>query len=217
MAMLEKNDENLILSVVPRKATTVPRLLIALIHPIISRSTSQKMSWDKVKGADGYFIYASECSTKKKTRKLKRICTISSADKTSYVRKKLKKNNWYKYEIRAYRNIDGKKVVFGHSVQLHALTLGNKKYANPLRVRITGGSKCTLKVGQVRKLRVKALLPKGKRCQWHTSQIRYVVSNPKIVSVGKNGKLIACRGGKTVIYAIAQNGVMDKIKIRVNP
>ncbi|MEI3300091.1 MAG: hypothetical protein V8R67_05350 [Eubacterium sp.] len=81
--------------------------------------------------------------------KLKLVCTITSAGKTSYTSKKLRKNDWYKYEVQAYRIVDGKKVVFGRSLQLYAATKGSKKYANPVAVRIAGSKKRTLKVEKI--------------------------------------------------------------------
>lgn len=61
----------------------------------------------------------------------------------------MRKNDWYKYEVQAYRIVDGKKVVFGLSLQLHAATKGSKKNANPVAVRIAGSKKRTLKVRKI--------------------------------------------------------------------
>ena len=41
---------------------------------------------------------------------------LISVGTTSYTSKKLRKNDWYKYEVQAYRIVDGKKVVFGRSL-----------------------------------------------------------------------------------------------------
>ncbi len=190
-------------------------VLPALIRPIVSKKRKQIISWKKVKGADGYFIYASKCNGKKKIRKLKRIYTISSPEKTSYENKKLKKNTGYKYEVRAYRFINGKKVVFGRSLQLHALTKGSKTYDNPAGVRISGKAEFTLKTGRTKKIKAETVLPKGRKCKWHIAKIRYLVSDTNVVSVSKKGKITAKSPGKAVVYAVTQNGEMAKLKVRV--
>ncbi|MGN1206389.1 MAG: Ig-like domain-containing protein [Eubacterium sp.] len=201
--------------VITPKKVSAPQVMMELIQPIISKTLTQKLSWSKVKGADGYFIYASKCSKGGNIRKLKLVCTISSSGKTSYVNKKLQKQTWYKYEIQAYRIINGKKVAFGRSLQLHALTKGGKKYANPTRVRIIGSDKLTLKVGATDKVKAKVVLPKGKKCQWHINKIRYCVSDPNIITVSNKGKITAKSAGKATIYAVAQNGKMAKVSVEV--
>lgn len=100
-------------------------------------------------------------------------------------------------------------------MQLHALTKGNRKYANPLKVRIAGKKKRMLKLGETSKLKAKVVLPTGKKCKWHIDKIRYVVSNPEVLSVSKKGKITTKKAGKATVYAVAQNGVMNKIKIKV--
>ena len=190
-------------------------VMMDLIQPVISKNVWQKLRWTKVKGADGYFIYASRCSEGEDIRNLKLVCTITSAGKTSFINKKLKEDTWYKYEIQAYRIVNGKKTAYGRSLQLHALTKGNRKYANPLKVRIAGKKKRMLKLGETSKLKAKVVLPTGKKCKWHIDKIRYVVSNPEVLSVSKKGKITTKKAGKATVYAVAQNGVMNKIKIKV--
>ena len=79
-----------------------------------------------------------------------------------YAERCSKENDWYKYEVQAYYIVDGKKVVFGRSLQLHAATKGSKKYANPVAVRIAGSKKRTLKVGKISKIKARVILPKKK-------------------------------------------------------
>ena len=191
------------------------QILPALIQPVVSKTTKQILNWKRVKGADGYFIYASKCSDKNKIRKLKRIGTISSGEKTSYVVKKRKKNTAYKYEVQAYRIVNGKKTAFGRSLQLHALTKGSRGYANPIGVRISVKGKLTLKTGSTRKIKANAVLPKGKKCRWHIAKIRYLVSDSSVISISTKGKITAKSPGNAVVYAVTQNGVMAKLRVRV--
>ena len=203
------------LTKIPEDTAASVQILPALIQPIVSQKRKQIINWKKVKGADGYFVYVSRCNDKKDIRKLQRIAIISSPGKTSYVNRKLKKNTGYKYEVRAYRIRNGKKIVVGRSLQLHAFTKGSKTYDNPAGVRISGNGKRTLKVGKSIKINAKVVLPKDKKCRWHTAKIRYLVSDTKVVSVSTKGKIMAKSVGEATVYAIAQNGAMAKVKVIV--
>lgn len=79
------------LTKIPEDTVASVQILPALIQPIVSQKRKQIINWKKVKGADGYFVYASRCNDKKEIRKLQRIVIISSPGKTSYVNRKLKK------------------------------------------------------------------------------------------------------------------------------
>lgn len=203
------------LTKIPEDTAASVQILPALIQPIVSQKRKQIINWKKVKGADGYFVYASRCNDKKDIRKLQRIAIISSPGKTSYVNRKLKKNTGYKYEVRAYRIRNGKKIVVGRSLQLHAFTKGSKTYDNPAGVRISGNGKRTLKVGKSIKINAKVVLSKDKKCRWHTAKIRYLVSDTKVVSVSTKGKIMAKSVGEATVYAITQNGAMAKVKVIV--
>ncbi len=98
---------------------------------------------------------------------------------------------------------------------MHAFTKGSKTYDNPAGVRISGNGKRTLKVGKSIKINAKVVLPKDKKCRWHTAKIRYLVSDTKVVSVSTKGKIMAKSVGKATVYAIAQNGAMAKVKVIV--
>lgn len=65
-----------------------------------------KLTWTKVSGADGYVIYRST----KKNSGFKQVQKIKKGKTTSFTQKKIKKGKKYYYKIRAYRNVDGKKV-----------------------------------------------------------------------------------------------------------
>ena len=71
-----------------------------------SDTKNVKLTWSKVKGANGYEIYRSNS----KNGKYKKIAAISKGSTTSYKNGKLKKSTTYYYKIRAYRKVDGKKV-----------------------------------------------------------------------------------------------------------
>ena len=65
------------------------------------------ISWKTAKNADGYIIYRSD----KQKSGYKKIATVKGSKKTSYINKNLKKGSKYYYKIKAYRVVDGNKVL----------------------------------------------------------------------------------------------------------
>lgn len=70
----------------------------------IKSATSQKVSWKKVKGIDGYVLYQSSS----KNGKYKKIAVISGAGKTSYNIKGLTPGTRYYYKVRTRKKVNGK-------------------------------------------------------------------------------------------------------------
>ncbi|MDE6625309.1 MAG: DUF1542 domain-containing protein [Lachnospiraceae bacterium] len=186
-----------------------------LVATAKSSNTSTKLTWKKVAGADGYFVYTNICNTNEKKNKLKKVKDITSASKTSYKKTKLKKNKWYKYRIVAYKMVNGKKMAIGQSLLLHAYT-GTKtsKLANPSKITVKKKT-INVKLKKTAKMNAKLVMPKGKKLKKHTNQIRYIVSNPDIVTVNKKGKIKAKKKGTCTVYACAQNGVYKAVKVKV--
>lgn len=87
--------------------------------------TTQKLTWEKVEGADGYEIYAAPRNTKEKTYRLKQQRTVKGT-KTAYTVKGLKRGTAYRYVVKAYRIVDGEKVYIARSATVRATTKGNK-------------------------------------------------------------------------------------------
>lgn len=69
------------------------------------------IKWKKVSGASGYVIYRSTSKNGKYTN----IATIKKTGTTSYTDKNLTTGKTYYYKIRAYKNINGKKIYGGYS------------------------------------------------------------------------------------------------------
>lgn len=65
-----------------------------------------KLKWNKISGASGYEIQRYNSSKKKYTT----VKTISKGSTTSYTNSSLKKNTTYKYRIRSYKKVKGKKI-----------------------------------------------------------------------------------------------------------
>lgn len=180
---------------------------------IQARATKQTrnsvtLKWNKVKGADGYMIYAAKCG-KKNSYKL--IKTIKGSKKVTYTQKKLKKGTFYKYIVRAYKIVDGKKVTLAVSKTIHTVT-GGGKYGVAKSVKVKS-TKVTLKKGKTYKLAGKQVKA-DKKIKNHR-KLKYESSNTKIATVSGSGKIKAKKKGTCYIYAYAQNGVYKRVKVTV--
>lgn len=193
---------------------TLPKPVMA--KPIKVGRTKNRISWKKVKGADGYIIMADACNTRSKKAELavKKVKTILPAGKTSWTHKKLKPATWYKYQIKAFKLVDGKRVVISETPVIHAITSGSSRYANPVKVKVQK-AKISVKAGKKKKIKASVILPPNRICQQHTDEIRYVVEDKTIAMVNKKGVIRAKSRGKTAVWAVAQNGVSKKITVTV--
>ena len=169
---------------------------------------SVKLTWKKVKGADGYEVYAARCG---KANKLKQVKTIENGNTKTYTQKKLKKGKAYKYVVRAYKMIDGKKVTIAASKTIHVSTSGGK-YGNVKSVKVKK-AKVSLKKGKT--FKIKASEVKTKKAMKKHRKICYESSNTKVATVTKKGQIKAKAKGTCTIYVYAQNGKMKTIKVTV--
>lgn len=94
-----------------KKTGYIKKTYITIIRkPALSVSASSKskikLTWDKISGASGYEIQRYNSSKKKYVT----IKTIKKGATTSYTNSGLKKNTKYKYKIRSYKKVRGKKI-----------------------------------------------------------------------------------------------------------
>lgn len=172
---------------------------------------AMKLSWKQVSGADGYVLYGAQCNTKDHRYKLKAIAAIKDGAKTTYTNKRLKAGTYYKYCIRAYKLIDGKKVWLAKSKTIHVTTAGGK-YGNAKAVKVSN-TKVILKKGK--SLVIKAQqIAENKPIKQHVN-IKFESTNTKIATVTKNGRIKAKKKGTCYIYVYAQNGVYKRISVTV--
>ena len=71
----------------PTKKTVKASVSKKLIQPVKASENANRLSWNPVKNADGYFIYASACNENGKERKVKKIADIKNRTTTSYTHK----------------------------------------------------------------------------------------------------------------------------------
>ena len=170
-----------------------------------------KLTWNRVKGADGYEVYGNRCNTKKWIYEYKLKKNIKNGDKKSYIDRKCKKGTYFKYIVRAYKIIDGKKVTIAASKTIHVTTKGGKN-GNAKSVKVNK-NKVTLKAGKTWKIRAKEI--KESKPLRHHREVSYESSRPKALPVSKKGVLKAEKKGKYAVFAYAQSGVYKKVLVTV--
>ncbi len=182
----------------------------ALLQARVSKTTNTQITlkWTKVKGADGYLIYGNKCG---KSSKYKLIKTIKKNSVTSFTQKKLKKGTFYKYIVRAYKEVDGHKITLAASKTIHFVTNGGKN-GNEKSVRVNK-TKVSLKKGK--SFTIKASAVKGSKKMVSHRKISYESANPKIAKVTAKGKITAIAKGTCTIYVYSQSGLFKKITVTV--
>lgn len=170
-----------------------------------------KLTWNKVKGADGYEVYGNRCNTKNWIYEYKKMKTITNGNKKSFIDRNCKKGTYYKYIVRAYKIIDGKKVTIAASKTIHVTTTGGKN-GNAKSVWVNK-KKLSLEKGKTYRIRAKEI--KESKPLRHHREVSYESANPGIATVSKNGVVKAKKKGNCTIFAYAQNGKYRKIKVKV--
>mgnify|MGYP000647600969 FL=1 len=131
---------------------------------------------------------------------------------------KLKKATYYKYIVKAYKMVDGKKVITGTSVAVHSITkdgkygvakavsiikIGNKK--NDTEVTLKKG-----KTAQITAIEIK----KDKKIKHHRN-LCYESSDTVVATVTPEGLIQAVGKGTCTIWVYAQNGVYAALTVTV--
>lgn len=211
---------------VTSKPTAVPTPDTAEISATLDGGTKDgwekgrfRVTWGEVTDADGYDIFAAECSKKMpskspvKTVKGKK----TSAKLAKIAGKVLKKKKNYKVKIKAYKMISGKKVYLGETRTYHVAGVKNKKYTNAKKVNVSVKA-LTLQKGKTKKIEATITRQTKKKkllSRHHGPKLRYTSTDANVAVVSKNGKITAMEAGTCEIYATALNGVHTRIKVTV--
>ena len=188
-----------------------------------ARSTKQTkisvtLEWSRIDDADGYFIYGSRCNTSTKSYKYKKLATITNGNTRTWTQKGLKKATYYKYVVKAYKVVNGKKVVTDTSASIHTVTQGGK-YGVAKSVSVTkignkkNVTKLTLKKGKTAQITAKEI-KKDNKIKQHRN-LCYESSNTKVATVTSKGLIRAVGKGTCTIWVYAQNGVYKALTITV--
>ena len=186
------------------------------VRSVNQTKTSITLEWSKLDGVDGYLVYGNRCNTSTKTYKYKKLATITNG--RTWTHKNLKKGTFYKYIVKAYRIVDGKKVVTDTSASIHVITQGSK-YGIAKSVSVTkignkkNVSKITLKKGKTAQITVKEI-KKDKKIRHHRN-LCYESSNTAVATVTPEGLLQAVGKGTCTIWVYAQNGVYAALTVTV--
>ena len=181
-------------------------------------SKGLKVSWTKVKGAEGYDIFFAPCNVGSKQIPCKKVKTIIGNKTFSWTKKGLKKQTAYKVYVKAFAAKDGKKTYIRTSPTMHAFASGYDKKCTNAKAVTLKKTAVALKKGKTYtiKANVTKLKPKKKlMAKGHAAKLRYLSSNKKIATVSKSGKIIAKAKGTCIIYAYAHNGLRKGIKVTV--
>ena len=196
-----------------------PAPVIKVSGTLLSRLTAKGKSslvltWNKVKGVEGYDIFFSRCG-KDAPKKVK---SIKGNNTFRWTKKSLKKQKAYKAFVRAYVKKNGKKTYVRTSPLVHAYTSGGtKNYTSPKSVTVNRTS-VLLKAGKTYKIKAGVTkLQKGKKLMTdtHAPKLRYLSSSKKIATVSKSGKITAKAKGSCRIYVIAVNGASKAVSVTV--
>ncbi len=124
----------------------------------------------------------------------------------------LEKGHYYKFIVFAFKESNGKKIVITSSKSIYIATAGGKA-GNYKGVKVKK-KKLTLKLGEVAKIKAKAVKPDGRKVSIHR-KLNYESSNTDIVRVANNGKLIGVSRGTCLVYVYAQYGKFKPVIVTV--
>lgn len=173
--------------------------------------TTNVLKWTKVADADGYVIYGNQCDTKKHSYKMVKKVVIKDHTTTTWTDRNLKSGTYYKYYIKAYKLVNGKKVWLAKSKVVHSTTTGGK-YGNAKTVKVNKTT-VSLTVGKTFAIKAEQVI-KDKPIDEH-QDIKFESGNTKVASVTGKGVIKAKKKGTCYIYVYAQNGMYQRIKVTV--
>ena len=180
-------------------------------------SSKIKVTWGKVRGADGYAVYAEKCGNK-----IKLVKNVKGGGKTNCFitkigNKKISSKDDYKIKIHAYRIVKGRKETIGKSLTLHVAGKDHRKYTNAKKLRVSN-AKIILKKGKSKKIKAKTVKQNRKKSLFsksHVAVYRYYSTNKQIADVSKNGIVKGRNKGACTVYAVGANGVKKGVKVTV--
>lgn len=188
----------------PTQAPAAAKPVLAM--KVSSAKASAKLTWNSIKGADGYKIYGAKCGQSYKLVKTVKGSTLS------FKKTGLKKTTYYKYYVVAYKKVNGKNVTIAKSPTTHFVTTGGK-YGNAKKITVNKSS-VSIKKNKTSQLKVKVTNTK-KQVKNHVSAVRYLSSNTSVATVSKNGLIKGKAKGTCYVYCYANNGLYKRVKVTV--
>lgn len=175
-------------------------------------STRVRLAWTGIKGADGYEIYGANCKVSTKAPLVK---TVKNGSTYVTAISGLKKASSYRYYVRAYKMVNGKKTYLNQSNTIYIATAcGTRTNAKAVTVASTS---ITLKKSKTKNLSATVTsVNSKKKLFYRTAKLTYTTTDKKIATVTARGTVTAKAKGTCYIYVSAANGVYTKVKVTVN-
>ena len=174
-------------------------------------STRVRLAWTRIKGAEGYEIYGANCKVSTKAPLVK---TVKNGSTYVTAISGLKKASSYRYYVKAYKMVNGKKTYLNQSNAIYIATAGGTR-TNAKAVTAASTS-ITLKKGQTKNLRATVVSVNSKKKLFYRStNLTYTTTDKKIATVTSRGTVAAKAKGSCYIYVSAANGVYTKVKVTV--
>ena len=169
------------------------------------------LSWTKIPQASGYDIFGAKC---KKGVDYKLIKTVSGTSSVKWTQTGLTKGTSYRYYVKAWTMVNGKKTYLKTSNSIHVITNGGK--ATNIKKVTASKSDISIKKGKTQKLKIKSTYAKkNTKLLNHTAKYIYSTTNKKVATVSKKGVVKAVGKGTCYIYVRAGSGAYAKVKITV--
>lgn len=181
------------------------------LQPTRTNDTEIRLGWNTFPAADGYDLFGARCNTTNTRYKLEQIASLDAPTMTSWMCENLKENTYYKFLVRAYKKVDGKKQYITRSTLIHVPTTGGR-YDQIEGVSVNA-SEVKLSVGKTHAIKASLEVEKQK-VRSHTI-ISYESADPAVASVDANGRIKAKKKGTCMIYVYAQNGLYTTVQVTV--
>ncbi len=171
------------------------------------------LSWDAVEGANYYNIYGAALG---KDYKL-----LGSVDDITFdFTDKVKGTKTYKYYVTACsKDAAGNEVVLKKSYKCYVAGLKNTKKTDAASIEIEGDETISLAPDEKAKITVIRTVKEPDELDITSKTIkgvRYVSTNKNVAKVSKKGKITATGKGKCYIYVISENGITDRVEVKVS-
>ncbi|MGL4484046.1 MAG: fibronectin type III domain-containing protein [Anaerovoracaceae bacterium] len=195
------------------------------VYAFKKSKTSIRVKWSRVTNANGYIIYCKKPDSKK----YKAIKRINSGKTTQFIHKKLKTDKIYKYQIKAFKKVNGKKKYGALSYWVSCKTTWKSKKDNVRAIYISDGNseyigkEFTLFMGRDSNAGYEYSIyssPAKDPDDFFDYNVRALNSNGTVLNVKKRKRNIDFKAkgkdGSSSVKMIAHNGAKVVIKIKVS-
>ena len=204
---------------IPKLKPSAPKVSGTLLARMTAEDESgMTISWNRIRGAEGYDIFLSRCSHNGGKITCRKVTSIEGNETFKWAKAGLRKATPYKACVKAYVMKNGRKSYVRTSSLIHAYTGNGTKYFTNAGSVSVNGTNVTLKKGMTFRIKAKVNKVRENRKlmgKWHAPRLRYRTSNKNIATVSSSGRITAKGSGTCFIYAFAHNGVSRTIKVTV--